>query len=87
MEGPLELAKIVLEDQSERTEERIRQAMEAGKPAIVLLSQPVPVVIFYTTALVRDNGRVLFQVLFLPDIYGHDALLDRALAARRATMR
>jgi murein L,D-transpeptidase YcbB/YkuD len=34
------------------------------------------VVIFYTTAIADRDGRVYF----LPDVYGHDAKLRRALA-------
>lgn len=83
VEQPVELAKFVLEDQPEWTEERIRQAMQAGKPSIVPLARPIPVVIFYTTALVEGDGRVLF----LADIYRHDALLERALATRSAAAR
>lgn len=78
VEDPLQLARFVLEDQPEWTEERIRNAMQAGIPSRAHLRRPVPVVIFYLTALVGEGGRVVF----LRDIYGHDDALDRALAAR-----
>ena len=52
--------------------------MAAGTPSTVRLARPLPVVVFYTTALVEDDGRVFF----LPDIYGHDRVLDRALRER-----
>lgn len=80
VEDPVALAKFLLEGRPEWTEERIRRAMEAGKATTARLAEPVPVVIFYATALVEEDGRVLF----LPDIYGHDEALDRALKAHRA---
>lgn len=80
VEEPVELAKFVLEDQPEWTEQRIREAMAAGKPSTVRLAKPIPVIIFYTTALVVGDGRILF----LPDVYGHDRTLNRALRSREA---
>ncbi len=59
---PPALAAFVLRDQPEWTDERIRAAMVAGKTSTVNLSQPIPVVIFYTTAIVDSAGRVLFHV-------------------------
>ncbi len=41
----------------------------------VPLAAPIPVVIFYTTAIVDSEGRAFF----LPDIYGHDRRLLRAM--------
>ncbi len=78
VEAPVDLAKFVLEGQQEWNEERILAAMAAGTPAITRLARPLPVVVFYTTALVEDDGRVFF----LPDIYGHDRALERALKER-----
>jgi murein L,D-transpeptidase YcbB/YkuD len=42
----------------------------------VNLTQPVPVVIIYLTALVEENG----EVYFFNDIYGHDQRLNAVLA-------
>lgn len=78
VEAPVELARFVLAGQQEWNEERILAAMAAGTPSTVRLARPLPVVVFYTTALVEDDGRVLF----LPDIYGHDRVLERALRER-----
>jgi murein L,D-transpeptidase YcbB/YkuD len=78
VEAPVELAKFVLAGQQEWNEERILAAMAAGTPSTVRLARPLPVVVFYTTALVEDDGRVFF----LPDIYGHDRVLERALRER-----
>jgi murein L,D-transpeptidase YcbB/YkuD len=79
---PARLAQFVLAAQPEWTPERIRAAMGAGDTRFVALAAPVPVLIYYLTAMVDpDDGRLLF----LPDIYGYDETLARALAARRAS--
>jgi murein L,D-transpeptidase YcbB/YkuD len=75
---PPALAEFVLRDQPEWTAERIRAAMAAGKTSTATLTQPIPVVLFYTTAIVDSGGRVLFT----SDIYGYDRLLEQALRAR-----
>ncbi len=75
VEEPVRLARYVLEDQPDWTEERIRKAMEGDKMRTLRLATPVPVMIFYSTVIVEDDGRVLF----LPDIYDHDKPLDQAL--------
>jgi murein L,D-transpeptidase YcbB/YkuD len=41
----------------------------------VALQAPIPVVVFYTTAIVDAGGRAMF----LPDVYGHDRRLLAAL--------
>ncbi len=82
VEDPVALAKFVLEDQAEWTEARIRSAMDADKPSSVHLLHPVPVLIFYTTAVVEADGRTLF----LPDVYGLDGKLDAALKQRSARL-
>jgi murein L,D-transpeptidase YcbB/YkuD len=75
---PPALAEFVLRDQPEWTAERVRAAMAAGKTSTATLTQPIPVVLFYTTAIVDSGGRVLFT----SDIYGYDRLLEQALRAR-----
>ena len=75
---PPALAAFVLGDQPEWTGERIAAAMDAGKTSTVRLKRPIPVVIFYTTAIVDSTGRVLFQ----SDIYDDDRKLESALRAR-----
>lgn len=67
VEEPVELAKFVLADEPEWTEERIVQAMTRGRSATLRLREPFPVIITYTTAAVRDG-----RVHFFPDIYGQD---------------
>lgn len=77
---PVDLAAWLLKDQPKWTRENIVSAME-GKPSLrVDLTQPVPVLLYYVTAMVSpEDGRLHFAA----DIYGHDAKLARALAALR----
>ncbi len=75
---PTALARFALRDQPEWTPERIATAMAAGTMQVVKLTTTIPVIVFYTTAIARGDG----QALFLPDVYGHDVELARALARR-----
>lgn len=75
VEEPVELAKFVLANDPEWTEEKIREAMDAGTSKTIRLKDPVPVLIGYSTVLTR-NGTVFFY----PDVYGHDATLLKALS-------
>ena len=77
VEDPVGLAAWALREQPEWTVDRIKDAMEKGDSKTVLLKTPIPVMIIYTTAVVRDDGTVDFY----DDIYGHDATLENALAA------
>jgi murein L,D-transpeptidase YcbB/YkuD len=77
VEHPLDLAEWVLRDQSEWTRARIEAAAEASGSSRVLLSRPMPVILFYTTAVITPEGAVVFY----HDIYGHDFRLDQALRA------
>ncbi len=72
---PLALAKFLLRDQVEWTDDAIRTAMHAEAPTTVRLRHPVPVHITYATAVARGNG----DVFFYPDVYGHDRTLDQLL--------
>ena len=74
VEQPVALAQFVLQHATGWSEARIRAAMAQGASSTVRLSEPVPVVIAYSTAIVT-NG----EVHFFPDLYGHDRQLDRAL--------
>jgi L,D-transpeptidase YcbB len=77
---PAALAAWVLSEEPGWTPERIAQAMQAPRPQRVTLSRPRQVVLYYLTAVVMPEIGV---VHFAEDVYGHDAKLDRALAARR----
>ncbi len=75
---PHALASFVLRGQPEWTPAQIEAAMTSGVNRIVPLATPIPVVVFYTTAIVGGDGRAMF----LPDIYGHDRKLSATLRAR-----
>ena len=81
IEAPVELAKFVLADSPEWTEERIREAMAKGESRTLALTHPVPVLIAYSTVIAKAG-----RVFFYPDLYGHDRLLDQALRARSAAL-
>ena len=74
------LANWVLKDEPDWTRERIQAAMAGTLPRRVDLTQPLPVILFYMTALVMPADQRLY---FADDIYGHDTRLARALATRR----
>ena len=69
VEVPEALAKYVLRDVPEWTDEAIRQAMHAGVEKHVKLAQAIPVHLVYFTAAVDANG----QLQVFKDIYGLDA--------------
>jgi L,D-transpeptidase YcbB len=71
-----------LRDEPGWTEDRIRQAMGKGESNTLRLMHPLPVLIAYSTVIVK-GGRVFFY----PDLYGHDRLLDEALRQRSAELR
>lgn len=76
LENPERLAVWVLRNPHRWPAHEVRRAMEAPKPQRVDLTRPLPVIIFYTTAVARPDGVVAFS----GDIYGHDAKLEKALA-------
>lgn len=79
VEKPVALARWVLRDQPEWTPERIDAAMAGLSSSRVDLRRPLPVILFYMTAMVTPSDHAL---RFAQDIYGHDARLVRALASR-----
>lgn len=81
VQEPVALARFVLRDDPTWTEDRIREAMEKGSSRTLRLTQPLPVLITYSTVVVK-GGRVFFY----PDVYGLDRLLDQALRQRSATL-
>jgi murein L,D-transpeptidase YcbB/YkuD len=78
VERPVALALFVMAGMPVWTEDRVREAMQAGESRTVRLTQPVPVLIAYGTAIVRGG-----RVHFFDDIYGHDRTLDAALRRPR----
>ena len=81
VEDPVALAQWVLADRPMWKRERIVEAMHGMKTVAVDLATPVQVVIYYMTAMVLPGDEGL---AFAQDIYGHDAALEAALAARGA---
>jgi murein L,D-transpeptidase YcbB/YkuD len=77
VEHPAELAAWVLRDKPDWNVQRAQAAMQNGKDnEQVNLTNPVPVLILYATAIVDPNG----EVHFFDDIYGYDDELRDVLA-------
>ena len=76
IEDPMAMAKYVMRDQPEWTEERIRTAMNAGREQTAKLKTPIPVHIGYWTAWVEADGKT---VTYTDDPYGIDPTHQRLL--------
>ncbi|MDO9169467.1 MAG: L,D-transpeptidase family protein [Methylobacter sp.] len=76
VENPQKLAEFVLKNQDDWNPDTIRLAMNTPKNRRVLLKEPIPVLFFYTTAFFDQFDNLAFY----PDIYGHDAVLLKALS-------
>ena len=77
VEHPAELAAWVLRNTPDWNVQRAQAAMQAGKDnEQVNLTNPVPVLILYGTAIVDPSG----QVQFFDDLYGYDDELKQVLA-------
>ena len=72
---PKDLAKWLLRDYPEWTDEKITNAMNAGKEQYFTLKETVPVFIAYFTAWVDRNGKLNFR----DDIYQRDNRLAKAI--------
>jgi L,D-transpeptidase YcbB len=83
VEQPVELARYVLKDEPEWTEERIEEAMHSGEERHVKLKNPIPVYLGYWTARVSADGIVQFR----KDVYGIDQRLTALLNDRLNRMR
>jgi L,D-transpeptidase YcbB len=82
VEQPAALAQFALGRQPQWDADAIQDALQAGPTRHVDLDQPIPVLIFYTTAFVDSHGRPHFAA----DIYGRDARLRKELAARNGRL-
>jgi L,D-transpeptidase YcbB len=78
VEDPVGLAGFALQGLPGWDAAAIRETMANAHSRTVNLPQPVPVLIGYGTALVKDG-----RMHFFDDVYGHDRTLDAAL--RRAS--
>lgn len=68
IEGPVELAAYLLQDQPQWTKERIDEAMQAGKEERVPLKVKVPIHLLYWSAWADADGNAQFR----EDVYGYD---------------
>jgi len=75
VQKPFELASLALDDPAWSTQ-ALLDAAATGKTRTVVLKKPLPVLILYWTASADAEGRVHF----LPDVYGRDPAVIRALA-------
>ena len=84
VEQPVALARFVLQGQAaalDWSDERIHEAMAAGRSRTLRLDQPLPVLIAYGTSLVKDG-----RIHFFDDLYGQDRLLYEALRRARPAL-
>lgn len=79
VEDPVALAQWLLKDLPGWERDAIVAAMHGSQTRQVDLREPVPVLLYYLTAMAApEDGRLHFA----DDVYGHDAALERALKAR-----
>lgn len=77
---PLDLAVYLLKDTKKPLDrEQLQQLINVGKRQVILLNKHTPIHILYRTVRASIDG----ETFFYPDIYGRDALLARALFARK----
>lgn len=72
---PEQMANYLLANQRNWSEAKVAETLSSTEQLTVELREPVPVLLFYTTALVDSAG----QAVFLDDIYSYDNELDYAL--------
>lgn len=80
---PFEFAYALLAKQTANPQEFFHSKLNTGREARVNLQEPVPVHLVYRTAFTHTTG----QLNFRPDIYGRDAKIWSALAARGVQIR
>lgn len=71
LEKPIDLAKYVLQDMPEWTDQRIRDTIDGGEETWITLPKKLQVYLVYFTSWVDADGNVHFR----DDIYGHDKKL------------
>ena len=75
--GTSDLAVWVLHGQGDWDEEKVEQAMNDGPDnKTVSLKTPLPIAIFYLTAIASEDG----HTHFFDDIYGYDAEMQKDFA-------
>lgn len=78
LERPADLAAYLLGADKAWTRDRIEETMGHAVDEAVRLPEPIPVYLLYLTAWADEGGAVQFR----DDVYGRDAALMRALAAK-----
>ncbi|MBB6610367.1 L,D-transpeptidase family protein [Pontibacter sp. Tf4] len=73
LEKPMDLAKYVLQDMPEWTDQRIQETIAAGEETWITLPKQIQVYLVYFTSWVDEEGNVHFR----DDIYGHDKKLAK----------
>ena len=77
VQKPADLAVWVLQGQGDWDLDKVEDAMNNGPDnKTVSLKTPLPIVIFYLTAIVAEDG----QTHFFDDIYGYDAEMQKVFA-------
>jgi murein L,D-transpeptidase YcbB/YkuD len=77
VQKPLDLAVWVLQGQGDWDEDKVQEAMSDGPDnKTVSLKTPLPIVIFYLTAIAAEDG----HIHFFDDIYGYDAEMQKVFA-------
>ncbi len=74
VENPFDFAEVLL-GRDGWTQERFREVLDSGDTKNVFLSEPLPVLLLYWTAEVREDGLVHFY----QDIYDRDQLVADGL--------
>lgn len=78
VQDPLDLARLLLRNDAGNTTgyASFDRILQGGKTESITLKIPVPVILLYWTAQVKDE-----KVCFKPDLYGRDQLVLKALDA------
>lgn len=69
LEKPFELAQYLMQNNSNWTDDRVKEILETGKTRYIKAAKPTDIVITYITASVDEYGLVEFR----DDLYGRDA--------------
>jgi L,D-transpeptidase YcbB len=76
VQDPKALAEWVLRNNPGWTRERVETAFQAQKEQQVNLTNQIPVLIVYGTAIAKEDD----QVFFFQDIYGYDKAMAKLIA-------
>jgi len=77
VQKPADLAAWVLQGQGDWDLDKVNEAMNGGSDnKTVSLKTPLPIVIFYLTAIVEDGG----EVHFFDDIYNYDTEMQKVFS-------